>query len=266
MTTILCPTDFSPIANNAMHYAAKMAVEMKADLLLIHAMHVPVVDAYAPATLLGSMMDDTKASTLKKMANLSEEVAGEYGIKVHTHTAFGLASDMVIEIEASKSIDLVVMGTKGAGSAIDSLLGTTSAQVMAKSIKPTLVIPEKANFEGIRRLGYATDLTSETDSEIQHFTTLFEVFKPQITIVHVAHRGGGADRYQNLLRNLGQKEDIVMIEGLNIAEELHAFVRDNGINILALKRHKRNWFEGLFHKSITKQMVFHSDVPVIIFN
>jgi len=36
MKTILVPTDFSPVSNNATQYAVSMALSLKADVLLLH--------------------------------------------------------------------------------------------------------------------------------------------------------------------------------------------------------------------------------------
>jgi hypothetical protein len=50
MKTIIAPTDFSPISYNACLYAAKMALDINANLVLLHVMELPLSVAEFPVT------------------------------------------------------------------------------------------------------------------------------------------------------------------------------------------------------------------------
>ena len=52
MKTIIVPTDFSPIATNAMNFAADMAVNINASLMLLHVYQVPVSMPDVPVVLM----------------------------------------------------------------------------------------------------------------------------------------------------------------------------------------------------------------------
>ncbi|MBI1307368.1 MAG: hypothetical protein GC181_12260 [Bacteroidetes bacterium] len=266
MKTILCPTDFSDQSRKAMTYAARMAQVMDASVHLMHAMHVPVVDAYAPAPTLENMMVDEQLLCEKRITNLAEELSRDFKIRVTTTTEFGLATDVVTSTEKKHSIDLVVISTHGATNAIDQWLGTTASQIVAKSLAPTIVIPRDAEFEGFSRVGYATDFTHDSDSTVHAFAEIMKPFKSQIFVVHVSSEYASDDEIESIMKHFEDASDPITIKGEDVANELNAFIWDNGINLLAMKRHKRSWFDNLFHKSITKQMIYHSTVPLLIFN
>ncbi len=52
MKTIIIPTDFSPVATNALHYAIDMAKKINASLLLLHVYQVPVSYSDVPIMLV----------------------------------------------------------------------------------------------------------------------------------------------------------------------------------------------------------------------
>ena len=63
---ILWPTDFSPIAKAALPYAADMATERGADLVLLHVL--PSVPPYAVAEISGAFLDRLDRETRSKAA------------------------------------------------------------------------------------------------------------------------------------------------------------------------------------------------------
>lgn len=266
MKVILCPTDFSECANNASKYACRMAKIMNAEVILLHAMLVPVIDAYTPPSTMTSMMDDLRVSSENRTANLAEELAKEFAIKVTTMVQFGLPHDLIRTIEKEQELELIVMGTKGANNAIDVILGTNASQVMRNALTPTMIIPEDAQFGGLKNVGYATDFTNETDNQIDTFNRLLEPFRSEVTVVHVAKNTSNSDQIDRMIQHLNHPTKPETIKGEHIAEELHAFVWENNLALLALKRHKRNWFENLFHRSVTKEMALSSKVPILIFS
>ena len=50
MKIIIAPTDFSSVADNACLYAANLAADIKAELLLFHTMELPIAAAEYPVT------------------------------------------------------------------------------------------------------------------------------------------------------------------------------------------------------------------------
>ena len=60
MKTIIVPTDFSEISNNAAFYAAEMANAIKADILLSHIVSLPMAmsEVSIPPETIDLMMND----------------------------------------------------------------------------------------------------------------------------------------------------------------------------------------------------------------
>ena len=266
MKLILCPTDFSKSADNALDFAVNMAIKMPASLMLVHGLHVPLVDAYAPASTLATMMEESETSATKRIDNLCEEISVKHSIKVTSAIAFGLVTDLIAKIEGKEQVDLIVLGTHGATNAFDVLLGTTATQIVAKAHSPTLVVPVDAKFDNLDNVGYATDFTDDSDGKIEVFKEIMRPFKSNLEVVHVANVEEIGSDMDNILKHLDTTSYPQMVKGENIPEELNAFIEEKNLKLLAMKRHRYNWFDKLFHKSVTKQMVYHSEVPIMIFS
>jgi nucleotide-binding universal stress UspA family protein len=73
MKTIIVPTDISPIATNAMNFAADMAVNINASLTLLHVYQVPVSMTDVPVVMASA--DELRKSSEEKLEILKQDLA-----------------------------------------------------------------------------------------------------------------------------------------------------------------------------------------------
>jgi hypothetical protein len=55
-----------------------------------------------------------------------------------------------------------------------------------------------------------------------------------------------------------------IVEGTEISSGIEKFIEENSINIMTMVDRKDTFFERLFNQSITQQMSYKSDVPLLI--
>ena len=265
MRTIVCPVDFSSTSENAAQYAVELSLRLDAEVVICHAQHIPVLDAHTPAVAVQDLMEQQQLEVSKKLDAVAARLKSQFGGKVRTWQTFGLVVDMIKEIESESTIYLVVMGTKGATNALDKFIGTTSTDVMTRVELPMIIVPEGCQATAMDHVGYATDFTQETDDGILDFQEFIRPFGGDLSIVHVSNRKVDADEILAVVRHFESSAEVETIVGENVTFELNEYVENNNIKLLALKRHKRNFFESLFHKSISKEMAITSKIPVLIF-
>ena len=91
MKTIIVPTDFSPIATNAMNFAADMALNINASLMLLHIYQVPVSMTDVPVVLVSAeelrksseaKLQEIKSSarTIFKPCGLASAISGKIAV------------------------------------------------------------------------------------------------------------------------------------------------------------------------------------------
>ena len=78
MKTIIVPTDFSAISNNAIDYAVDLAKATGGSILLFHAYQVPVSMTDVPIVLLSiEDLQKTNESKMEEMKRSLQEPAGD---------------------------------------------------------------------------------------------------------------------------------------------------------------------------------------------
>ena len=50
----------------------------------------------------------------------------------------------------------------------------------------------------------------------------------------------------------------------NMVKDLNEFIDNENINMMVMYKPKQNFFESIFHKSFTKEMSMHVEVPLLI--
>ena len=69
MKTIIVPTDFSPAAENAMKFAADMAVNINASVLLFHVYEIPVSMTDVPVVMVSA--DELRKNSESKLSEIN---------------------------------------------------------------------------------------------------------------------------------------------------------------------------------------------------
>ena len=126
MKTIIIPTDFSPVATNAMHYGLEMARSVNASLLLFHAYQVPV--SYSDVPIILVSVDELKKSAEERLETLKKEVEhiSSGAVKIYTEAVMGNFSDELENICQKINPFAVVMGSKGSAGIERVLFGSNT--------------------------------------------------------------------------------------------------------------------------------------------
>ncbi len=55
------------------------------------------------------------------------------------------------------------------------------------------------------------------------------------------------------------------IPGNDVEQSLLDFSENQNIGLIVMRSHKRGFFESLFHTSLTKKMMYHSTIPLLVY-
>ena len=145
MNKILVAVDSSPAANRAIKLAAEMARTYEAELLLLHvirdmqlpspAREVPEIEAFN--TQREEIMRQVAEGILKE----AENEADKLGVKtIKSAIGTGDPASSIISFAKRRSIDLIVLGTRGLGSSEGSIMGSVSRKVTNNSESNCLIV------------------------------------------------------------------------------------------------------------------------------
>jgi nucleotide-binding universal stress UspA family protein len=272
ISRILVPTDFSEVANNELKYAIGFAVQTKASIHVLHVKNFPVMDFSFPAEMYSTLIEEMETIARKGIDKIETTLLKPSGVTYTTESVAGFVNDEIEKCAEANNIDLIVMGTTGASGIQELLVGSNAATTIARSEIPVLVIPPTATFTEFKNIAYASDYTEPEFPALLRLLFFAELNDASITVLHVK---SDYDQFFNsennfFVRNRAhiKKENIklVKLEKGDIAESINDYISEHGADLLVLAKHNRSFFDRLFHRSLSKQMAYHTQIPLLVLN
>jgi nucleotide-binding universal stress UspA family protein len=286
---ILVPVDFSDHTSNICNYALGIAHKLKAEVRLIYSYFNPVIsnDPYLESqsynfqleSLMASIGNEAKEQMKELKSKIKDQIEKENltQIKKVTYSLEMGTTETVILNQIDKfKPGLVVMGTKGKGMGISDYIGGVTKKIIDKSSVPVLAIPDKSVFWGIEHVNkvlYATNFEESDYKTLRQLMTMVRPFNMEIFCVHIY--SGDSDPFDQLkmeqLRThftdeySDYKITCDMLMNKDTVEGLDAYIKKKDIDLLALSTRKRGIIERLFNPSIAKKMLYHTTIPLLVF-
>lgn len=271
MKTIIVPTDFSPIATNAMHYAIDMAKKVNASLLLLHVYQVPVSFTDTPIVLVS--IEDLRKGAEEQVAHLKTEVEHftSGSLKVYTETRLGNVADELENLCNKINPFAVVMGTKGASGVERILFGSNTLTAIRHLTWPVICVPPGKTFgDGIKKIGFACDFKDVVKTTPTHYIVDFvKEFNAELDVLNVdyhnKHFKPETPEQSALLHTMLEEANPIyhFIEHADIEDGINEFAEKNNIDLIITIPKKHRLLEGVFKPSSSKQLVYQSHVPVM---
>ena len=270
MKNILVPIDFSDASLNAAKYAVSLAKPFDARVTLINVIPPSVIiDDSVLAFVMTTQAEIVESH--KELINKEIEVLSEKGsIKIKGFVEEGSSNDKIQEIAKAKGADIIVMGMKGKGQS-NSVFGSTTTTVIRKSVLPVFVIPAKAEYKPIDSITFASDFDGIIEmNRYKLLLKLVEKFNSQVHILNVQK----SDSSMSPAEAIGKMKTSVAFSNLNhqfhtikernVEEGINKFIEKNPTDILAMVAHRHNLFERMFGKVHTKEMSYHTKIPLLV--
>ena len=270
--TILFPTDFSHLSNQAFPYAASLAKAFDAAIILMH------VDGTGEG-------DGRVAASLEEAAKLNG-VAETVRVKMKDK----LPSHHIIEMAKERHCDLIVMATQGHPALLQVFLGNSTAEEVVRGSRvPVLIVRSDSeeptpSFTGrLKEILFTTDLSQVSESVLPIAATFAKKFAARLFVLHVIdeesikfyHPAEGADdglmkeRVEEFVRSHmaalpgADAIDSIHIREGNAETEIMKFARENGIDVIAMATHGHSGIRDDLLGSTTDRVIRQAGCPVL---
>lgn len=269
MKKIVYPTDFSAKAEGALEAVALLAGQTKAEVQVLHAFHVPMIDPHMPVNLSENMDEEQQRLAEGKLKEICSRIKDEYNLKCTYKSRMGFAVDEIIYHLRKEKPDLTIMGMRGEGNAGIFSMGSVTSSIIEKAVTPVLAVPQKTTLKQLKNICYASDLTKGERKSMRELLTFAEPFGASITVLHVKQLGKELSvRQTSVMEQIADEakdHDIrfKVLESSNIVETIGKFVEKGAYDVLSVASCRRNFINKLFHKSISRQMCYHTQIPVL---
>lgn len=268
MKTILIATDFSTAARNATIYGFELARQMQAKVILFTAYQT---QATLPDSSLYMTATDLERNCYKQLLDEAEAIDPRRTVSLETECLNGPVNSSILAASLVNKASYIVMGMKERGKEMRKYFGTTVTDLCKRSPVPLIVVPADAVFAIPKTIAFASDITDDTDIHILNpLQAIAENFGAKLYVVRVIKRSmdevierlSTSERLHLFLADL--RPSYRFLEAENVAKAMNDFVKQHAVDMIAVIPHKHTLFERLFTKSVTKNLVFHTSVPLLI--
>jgi nucleotide-binding universal stress UspA family protein len=281
MKHILVPVDFSDTSAAALRFGTYLAEMMDLDLLVVH-----VFDANFSFTQVvsnGALL--VKKENLEKKLNAFTQshaypvlAAFQGNLKtlpaLKTEVLEGFPSRVIRALSEREETELVVMGGVGAGKRDTpaGIFGGIARQVGLHGGCPVILLPPGYGYPAVNCLAIAFGEAKDIEQMGDISRRIIKALRPEVRFVHVA---GKDDEYE--WKNDGKFLEMALGAGFPsytfsydvlppgpIANGLLDYAREQGVGLLVLAHKKRSFWNTLFSTSRAKQIINHSEVPLLV--
>jgi nucleotide-binding universal stress UspA family protein len=281
MKQIIVPTDFSESAEHATSYAIEVARKLGARIVFYHTYNFPDADPMKPVysrsgNLIqpSALADEYKVAIDQKLKGMCEEIQlqTDRTVLCDFFSTAGLTIDQALEsMEVLKST-MVVMGTKGYSDRDEIFIGSNAARMVERSPIPVMVIPQGARYKPINRIVFASGLLEKDISPLMSILPLVKAYEAHIAFVHLdpdpdEDEEAALDGYREIVQDHIDHERMSfhLLKEKSVIDGLeHAAVELNADMLVMHTLRRTGWLTNLFHKSLSKEMVFHTKVPLLV--
>lgn len=285
ISRILVPINFSVYSKNACMFAIGIANRLNAEITLMHSYYfdiMPVVNFAEPYSYqlnASQSITELKNKAEEEMEKFRDELIVEANtrgyekLEINLYLTHGTPEEDILQFSREYKPGVILLGTKSPDENVESLFGNVTATIVEEAKVPVLVIPEKSHFGGVNKTNilYATDFDKSDTMAIRKLMTLIYLFDVKIYCVHI-----GKNKWDSVFIDkikdhfsahyAGYEFECSLIEADDILTGLQQFIRANGIDIISMTTHKRNFITKLLKPSLTKKMLFHSNTPLLVFH
>jgi nucleotide-binding universal stress UspA family protein len=274
MKKIICPTDFSKAATNAVEFAAIIAQKIGASITLLHVVHLPMLDTTETAMVAAEVLGEQRQHAKDKLHAFCHHLSEKYHNKLQINYLVreSLLGDEIKSLTETEGYDFVVLGSTGGGNTLEEILiGSNTAAVIDRVRCPVLTVPLKAHPAPFQHIVFASNYEKEDAMALKQVLPFAQLFNAQVEIVHVTHEAGNnnADRLNRYRQELTQvlpdfQLDFREIQHPDEVEGMKAYLTEKNADLLAILKKRRSFFHHLFSQSFSEQLTYQSKLPMLI--
>jgi nucleotide-binding universal stress UspA family protein len=277
MKKLVVCTDFSPCSDKALDYAVHLARENGAEIVLLNCFFI--ANSPSITSPYRGVMDDVISETERQIVSQAKErlkkyehtfyLDSEVAVKITPMAKNGITEEIIIEIAAAEKADMLVLGAKGANAISRLFLGSVTSSILSEKLPcPLLAVPEDAQYEGIKKIVFASRFDESEFKVIDQLLEFATEFEAEITCLNVSSPDGKADETKLRERYFFTPLSLMnykQIPSAKVEKALDDYLQDSSADVLAMLTRERSFVEQVFTHSHTRKMLFHTKTPMLIY-
>ena len=280
---ILCPVDFFPASDAAVHYATSLAANYEAKVHLLHVVTPFVPMGYELPPDMTDVLESMKDAAARQMGAVAARV-GIAGVPLETEIRVGDIYDEIKRALEAVKPDLVVMGTHGRRGVERWFMGSTTEKLLRHTPVPLLTIAAPGEkpvaAPQFRRILVTTDFSEGTPDALAYAFSVAQENEAEIILLHVVHDVAAdlSGKYREpLIRGVQkQLEDLVPAEARTWCEVstrvdtglpyriILRTIEDEKVDLLVMNIHGKGVLDRALLGSNAERVVRAASCPVML--
>ena len=271
MKTILVPTDFSEVAENALSYAVELNKKLNYEILIFYAYEVPMTVTDVP---VATPDEELREAALKMLDQLCNKIKLQNsGMSFKTKVAIGNSTHEIVSLENKINCSLVVMGSYGEDAMHHFITGKHVSPVISKSNCPVIVVPKNAIFKQLKKIVYAVNFGADDFENGLKITEMAKIFNSEVIILHVAteekdykHQYVEIEKFKENVADQSGYHNVSFkfLEHTDAFEGINTFLDEINADMLVINMRKRKLLDRIFDRSLTKKIAYHASKPLMV--
>jgi nucleotide-binding universal stress UspA family protein len=167
------------------------------------------------------------------------------------------------------------MGARGTNALKRFLIGSSTAAVIEKSSCTVIAVPEEAQFRHISKIVFAANYETGDDKNVFDLVNFARRFSAEVILLHVSkgdrERAFEFSQVENFREKVQQetayeKISAKLMDYENVYEGLNKYLEEINADLFALSMRNRSFYQRIFHPSLSKKMIYHSHLPVMVYH
>ena len=275
MKTIIYATDCSENSAQALRYAYRFSLIMKADLHVLHVYDLPPVNLAIinSKKILKKHMQEEQFELVKKYC--AKHLKNEFRqkpIKIHVIDGTSI-TDSILWLSKKLLPDLVILGMKDNHSHRGYFSGNIADSLLHKIEVPLLIVPNHVSYNSLSTIVYATDFELKDIESLKKLIEIARPFSALIEVIHVFDKNQNeAKENMQIFKNLILKQttypEIIFktIASGKVKSGILNTVKNEKADLLAmLERKQERNFSLFLDKDLVQEMEESVSIPVLAF-
>lgn len=214
VSKILFPTEFGPLGEKAKSNAIHLAKLYKAELVLMHAIHIP--------SGLSKLFSEVNEDDLRKKAGaeldkLKKQIDPNGEMTISTLVRVEDPEIAIVKAAAETNASMCIFGTKGGSGLRDTMLGSAVNSVIRHAPCPVITMRNKPDYVGFKKILVPIDLAQEAVEKVDWGIKLAKLYGAELHLYSVVK--GSADDLLKLEGRIKKSIEHAKAQGV---ENVHA--------------------------------------------
>jgi nucleotide-binding universal stress UspA family protein len=277
MKNILLLTDFSENSWNAIKYAINFFEKEICNfyLLYVNRLSDNILNAspyFASEDVLENIYTKPSKQKLRKVVKrITSHFAPNKNHRFYSLSDYDFFIESIRKHVDEKSIDIIVMGTKGASGLKKIIVGTNTGNVITKVKCTTLAIPEKAEFIKLQEVAFPTDFSLSYDIQIlQPLSDILENYKAALRILHISKKKNNLNSDQK--RNSELLDDYFnhlnhsfhYLTNKKTEDAIQCFTESRNTDMICMVAKNLNYFQQILFHSKIEEISYYTEIPFLV--